>query len=231
VTIFGVDWNDLALEHVQRFLTDAGSEPLLWEAKGTELHRDMLRVQVCGFANSHDGGFLILGANKADGGWSLDGVAFDHDPTTWIADIVGGGHIAPYPHGLDTRAWATAEGRHVAVVRVPPVATPPCMTHGRVYERVSGKTIAVTEPLRLAALFERGEQARASAQAKAERLAVATVRRYQGHLAPESATQFGLGVAAAGYLPDISSRLFSAPFESGRDLQHADRSHTRPANA
>ena len=215
MTIFGVEWNELRLEHVERFLADAGPEPLLWEAKGTELRRDVVRVQVCGFANSHDGGFLVLGANQTEGGWALSGVKFDHDPPTWITDVVGGGNVTPYPDGLDTRAWETTDGYHVAVVRVPPVATPPCMTHGRVYERVSGKTIAVTEPLRLAALFERGDQARALAQAKAQRLAVAIIRRYRGHLASESATQFGLGLAAAGYLPDISSRLFSRQFESG----------------
>ena len=53
VTIFGVSWAELQVDHVRRFLADAGPEPLLWEAKGTELRADVIRVQVCGFANSH----------------------------------------------------------------------------------------------------------------------------------------------------------------------------------
>ena len=99
--------------------------------------------------------------------WTLDGLAFPSDPTTWISEVVGNGGVNPYPDGLDTRAFRVAGDRLVAVVSIPPVSTPPCNTGGRVYERVSGRTIPVREPLRLAALFERGDQARIAASTRA----------------------------------------------------------------
>lgn len=39
MTIFGTPWADLDLEEVQTYLDQADDEPLLWEAKGTELKR------------------------------------------------------------------------------------------------------------------------------------------------------------------------------------------------
>jgi hypothetical protein len=68
VTIFGVPWTELDLPDVEAFLEQADDEPLLWEAKGTQLDPNEVRRQVCGFANSHEGGFLILGASRAKGG-------------------------------------------------------------------------------------------------------------------------------------------------------------------
>ena len=100
------------------------------------------------------------------------------------------------------------------MVWVPPTPTPPCNAHGTVYERVSGRTISVRESLRLAQLFARGDEARIEAQAKADaaakRMLIAgrELRRY----APLN-IQFGLGLAAPGYLADISARLFSEAFE------------------
>jgi hypothetical protein len=217
VTIFGVPWDQLELEHVRAFLADAGPEPLLWEAKGTEVTKGEIRVQVCGFANSHEGGFLILGATENDdGAWTLDGVEFPNDPPTWISDVVGSGAVTPYPDGLDTRARSVGNGRHVAVVRIPAIAMPPCNTRGRVYERVSGKTIPVTVPLRLAALFGRGDQARAAAHTSAGQAAAEAMERGVGHSSHDDThIQFGLGLASAGYAPDIASRLFGRPFELG----------------
>ncbi len=69
MTIFGVPWNDPKLEHVEEFLADAGPEPLLWEAKGIKADKSEIRRQVCGFANSHEGGYLIIGANETAGCW------------------------------------------------------------------------------------------------------------------------------------------------------------------
>ncbi len=85
MTIFGPALKDLTVEDLERFLADAGPEPLLWEAKGIEVNRGMVRRQVCGFANSHDGGYLIIGASAADGSWKLDGIGFPDDPPTWIS--------------------------------------------------------------------------------------------------------------------------------------------------
>jgi hypothetical protein len=68
VTIFGVPWDELALEHVESFLADAGGEGLTWEAKGTELpHPGTVAKHVCGFANAVDGGYLLLGAARGSG--------------------------------------------------------------------------------------------------------------------------------------------------------------------
>jgi len=219
VTIFGAPWAELELEHIRQFLADAPPEPLLWEAKGVEANPHMVRKQVCGFANSHEGGYLVIGADQAnDGAWSLEGVPFRDEPPVWVSNIVGDRErgVRPYPDGLDTKAWTTEDGRQVAVVRVPPIATPPCISHGVVYERVSGKTIAVTEPLRLAELFARGDQARRAAEVKATAAAVDAMKRGRSHPShADTHIQFGLGLAAAGYLPDISSRLFGVPFEQG----------------
>jgi hypothetical protein len=214
MTIFGVPWNDLRFEHVEQFLADAGTEPLLWEAKGVSANKGQVRKQVCGFANSHDGGYLIIGADESRGVWGLNGVEFPDEPPLWISSVVGDQGVTPYPDGLDTKAWPRGDGRQVAVVWIPPTPTPPCNTHGTVYERVSGRTIPVQEPLRLAELFARGDQARKDAETKADRAgwqvleAGRALQRY-AHQRP----RFGLGLAAAGYLPDISSRLFSPAFE------------------
>jgi hypothetical protein len=215
VTIFGVSWNALDLEHVKRFLRDAGPEPLLWEAKGTEIKPGEIREQVCGFANSHDGGYLVLGAEqREDASWALLGVEFPADPTTWVSDIVGHGGVSPYPEGLDTRAWPVADNRHVAVVWIPPTPTPPCNTRGTVYERVSGKTISVREPLRLAALFQRGDQAAELARTTADRGARWALSRLKGGFEWDGRhIQFGLGYAAAGYRPDLRTRLFTRHLE------------------
>jgi hypothetical protein len=97
----------LELEHVRRFLADAGPEPLFWEAKGTELSRSEVRLQACGFANSHDGGFLILGVSETNVVWTLDGLAFPSDPTTWISEVVGNGGVNPYPDGLTRERFAS----------------------------------------------------------------------------------------------------------------------------
>jgi hypothetical protein len=215
MTIFGVPFGNVDLEVLRRFLADAEPEPLLWEAKGVEAKAAEVRRQVCGFANSHEGGYLIIGASQgADGQWLLDGVEFPDEPPAWVANVVGNGGVNPYPDGLDTKPLPTADGKHVAVVLVPSIPTPPCNAHGTVYERVSGRTISVREPLRLAQLFARGDQARRDAQAKADTaarqmlVAGKELRRFG-----RTHVQFGLGLAAAGYLSDISSRLFSPAFE------------------
>jgi hypothetical protein len=214
VTIFGVDWNDLTLEHVRQFLEDAGPEPLLWEAKGGKVTRHEIRAQICGFANSHDGGFLMLGADEVAGTWKLDGIRLGADPPTWISDLAGNQGVVPYPEGLDSRAWKVDDERSVVVVRIPPIAAPPCNTYGTVYERVSGKTIPVREPLRLSALFDRGDQARRTAHNIAEREAANAFRRSANQ--PGYAVQhiqLGLGLAAAGYDADQGVHVFRQSFE------------------
>src|SRR3954469_26053478 len=96
LTIFGPPWGELRLEHVQAFLDEADDEPLLWEAKGTKLDKSEVRRQVCAFANSHEGGYLILGADRPpttgeepEPGWQLEGVSFPGgEPQTWLTEII-----------------------------------------------------------------------------------------------------------------------------------------------
>jgi hypothetical protein len=214
MTIFGSPWQDLQLEHIRSFLAGEDAEALLWEAKGTQLDPHELRKQVCGFANRHDGGYLILGATQTKSGWNLDGMDFPDEPPIWVTNTLGDGRPNPYPDGLDVHAWPVGEGRHVAVVWVPPIATPPCNASGTVYERVSGKTIPVREPLRLAELFARGQSAHTSAREKARQAAHSAIGH--GESLPDyrhDYPQFGLGLAAVAYMPDVSSRLFSPWFE------------------
>jgi hypothetical protein len=215
MTIFGVSWDDLDLAVLERFLADADSEPLLWEAKGIEAKAGEVRRQVCGFANSHEGGYLIIGASQgSDRSWALGGVHFDDEPPTWVSNVVGNGGVSPYPYGLDTKPLSTADGKQVAVVWIPPSPTPPCNTHGTVYERVSGRTISAREPLRLAQLFARGDEAHRTAQATAD--ATSTRMLLLGHNVDRygpTHVQFGLGLTAVGYGRGLASRLFGRAFE------------------
>lgn len=208
-TFNGKRLHELELEDVRTLLDDARAEPLDWEAKGVEVTGGAVRKQTCGFANSHDGGYLILGTDIRGDEWVLDGVTFpDDDPPAWVSSVALG--VQPYPEGLDTRAIPTSEGRMLAVVWVPPTPTPPCNAHGTVYERVSGRTVSVREPLRLAQLFARGDGAHQRAQAHARRAAKRTLQRLDAQHSP--ALQFSLGLCATGYAPDIGSRLFSERF-------------------
>src|SRR5262249_6263689 len=129
---------------------------------------------------------------------------------------IGDGGVTPYPDGLDVKTLEVTGARKVAVVWVPPTPTPPCNTHGTVYKRVSGRSISVRDRLRLATLFERGDGARrlAYGQAVAEaRAAMARGAAHPNHV--DTDVQFGFGAAAAGYEPDISSRLFGRAFDDG----------------
>jgi Putative DNA-binding domain len=248
LTIFGPPWADLKLEHVQAFLDQADDEPLIWEAKGTKVEKQEVRRQVCGFANSHEGGYLILGAERVSAEqlepkWRLDGVRFPNEPRTWIAEMVDDPErgVRPRPD-FDVAAWQAPAG-HVAVVRVAPTSTPPCIANGTVYERLPGKTQTVRDPLRLADLFSRGDDARRDAQGRADR-AARTVMEDElggdaGHFQMEwaltnteqdenpsddsSYVRFSVGVAATGNVPNIAGRLFRHEFAEQIWLELRDR--------
>ncbi|MGA2455671.1 MAG: RNA-binding domain-containing protein [Solirubrobacteraceae bacterium] len=216
MTVFGPEWGALELTDVEAFFREAPPEPLTWEAKG-ELDPHGVRKAVCGFANAHDLGYVVIGVQVGDESeaWTLGGAVFPNaDPPNDVTNLIAGGGVSPYPDGLDVRAWQVADDLHVAVVRVPPVATPPANVKGTVYERVSGKTIPVRDPARLAALFGRGDSARANAQASAERAAHRLLDRFAVEH-PQQSSQFALAIAATGYAPDISSRLFTERFVAG----------------
>lgn len=208
-TIFGPEWEALDLPDIQAFLDGADDEPLVWEAKGPGTDKHHVRRAVCGFANSHEGGYLVAGATRDGGVWKLSGVEFPDEPAVWIDSVVRD-EVRPTPQ-LDVRAWRVEESeRHVAIARVEPVAVPPCITRGTVYERVPGRTVPVKEPLRLAELFARGDHARAEAQAKARRARADMLTRGRTHPNYTSnRVQVAVGAATAAYLVDISSRVFS----------------------
>ena len=169
----------------------------------------------------------------------LDGVQFPgSEPQVWIAQVVRDSErgVRPAPD-FDVRAWQIGAG-HVAIVRIAPTSTPPCLTNGTVFERVPGQTITVRDPQRLAALFARGDKARADAQARADD-AAAELHDAEAHahadevakidggdpalallLVPGS-VQFTVAVATTGNRPDIASRLFQQEFADGvwRKLQ------------
>jgi hypothetical protein len=212
-TIFGPAWTDLRLEHVQQFLSEADDEPLLWEAKGTEIDSHHVRKAVCGFANSHEGGYLILGAVRQGRAWQLDGCSFPDEAAVWIGQVIDTG-ITPRP-GYDIKTFQTRDHRHLALVQVEPTPTPPCITHGTVYERIPGRTVPVKESARLAELFARGERAHQEAQESARWMRGELLRRGRDHpMYEQSAVQCVLSVATTGNRADVSSRLFSNAFRS-----------------
>lgn len=172
--LFGAAWQDLCLSDVQAFMADAPAEGLLWEAKGTELRKDSLRSHACAFANSAQGGFLILGASEKKGRhvdpaqrWNFEGFEFpgDDGPTTWITQVLRDA-LRPVP-AIDVRVFDVSEGRHVAVVWVPPVDVPPCLYDGTVLERVPGSSVTVKDPQRLQDLYLAGQRAHERASSAA----------------------------------------------------------------
>lgn len=52
----------------------------------------------------------------------------ERDPPNVITDIIGNGTVTPLPDGLDVRDWEVSDRKRLAVVRIPPVAVPPCNT-------------------------------------------------------------------------------------------------------
>ena len=119
----GKSLHELRVDDVRSLLDDTRAEPLHWEAKGVELKPGEVRKQICGFANSHDGGYLILGTHVTGGKWVIDGLSFpDGDPPAWVSNVARG--VQPYPENLDTHTIPVAEDRLVAVVWIPSTPTP-----------------------------------------------------------------------------------------------------------
>jgi hypothetical protein len=212
-TPFGVDWDELNLPSLRQYLAGAEHEPLLWECKGKKLHPASVRKAVCAFANGHDPGYLILGAEESGDGWKVTGFAFPEEPPKWVSETVRDG-VRPYPL-LDVKAWPIAENskRPVAVVRVEPVATPPCNSGGTVYERISGASVSVKDPTRLANLYTRGDNARRDAQGNADTLAGELINDMTHPDGMNIYSRFALALSATGNPADIGSRLFTESYE------------------
>jgi len=187
-----------------------GSEPLTWEAKGTDLPRpDSIAKHACGFANAVDESYLLLGFERNGGGWRATGLDFPcDDPPVWVSAIVRD-HLRPAPR-VDIRDWPAGPKR-AAVVRVEPVAEPPCQTRGgQVYERVSGATVPVGEASDLRRLYERGQAAATRAEASAGRAALAI--GIDEETAAPCHLLLGLAVAPVGIPRDIAAHLFTPEF-------------------
>jgi Schlafen, AlbA_2 len=210
--LFGVPWAELDRASIESFLDEANEEGVTWEAKGggedqARPRSDSLRKAACGFANQI-GGYLIVGASRKDGKWRLDGIeAPTEEPKLWIGQILR--RLQPVPRFEVSEAFELADDKVAIVVKVEPVAVPPCMTpDGRVFERVSGETLPVEDPVLLDRLLRRGEHARGRAEHFARRAAERAIAL------PDWPTQHSLsiavGLASVGReTDDISSHLFT----------------------
>ncbi len=209
--LFGVPWEEVDPGQLAEFLKDAGEEGLYWEAK-SEPTVHLIRKAVCGFANTERGGFVLLGVSgSVQDGWELEGFeSKSGEPGHWVGQIVQAG-VSPTPT-YDIHSFSVNEGRALVVIGVDPVAVPPCITNaGQVYERTSRETIPVTDPTRLATLFERGESGHANAEASSDRAAAEMLSGRHLRLAARKA-RFSLALTAVAYPPDITGRLFTAEF-------------------
>lgn len=225
---FQVSLADLTEEHVRAFLEQAEEEGVTWEAKADgpdgrgRVRPEHVRNGICALANQI-GGHLIVGAAPSDDGWDLLGVDNRGEPGKWLDQAING--LRPLPR-YSYRVFALPEGRWAAVVEVEPLTQTPCMTlDGQVFERVSSQSVRVTDPVRLAQLFLRGEQARERAEDHAKR-AVQALRGMTGHQVGVVVT---LGLAAASYEGDIGSRLFHSRFPGQLDTAFEQRLFREPS--
>jgi hypothetical protein len=102
-----------------------------------------------------------------------------------------------------------SDGKRVAVVRVDPVAEPPCVTSdGQLFERVSGETITVRGGADVRALYDRGrvaaERAEANALRALDEVATNSVPGVGG-----SMLLTVLSIAPVGTARDIAAEVFS----------------------
>ncbi len=222
--ISDIAWPDLSLEALSSFLAEAGDEGLTWEAKGTtptphaadaEFPKAAaLAKAACGFANSV-GGDLIIGASREQGdAWGVVGARFPDEPEVWLDQILRD-LLRPTPD-LRIGSWILGDGRTVAVVRVAPVPAPPCLSGGRAYLRVSGRTVPVIDPGVLTDLTTRGREAERRAHETADVLAqgllddplgIAQIGDFRV-ITPEYAL-CALALAPTGLPDDIDTRPFT----------------------
>jgi hypothetical protein len=138
----------------------------------------------------------------------LNGIEAPSDePSVWIGKILR--RLQPEPRSEVSELFDLGDGYLAFVVKVEPVASPPCMTpEGRIYERVSGETLPVDDPALLDRLFRRGDHARGRGEQGARRAA----RR--ASLLPgwwgDHSVSLTVGLASVGRATDdIASRLFT----------------------
>jgi len=216
-TPFGTTWDELELEHLRAFFAERRNEGLTWEARGGQIRPEHVRAGVCAFGNSVLGGYLIMGASqdRDSGLWALEGWEPRTEPELWIGDCLSNDGVRPAPSHL-VKSWSLGPSLWVAVLSVRPVAVPPCLTSsGEVWERLSGKSVRVTDPASLRRLFERGEAAMARAAQGA------SDARQDLASAPPEGRQCKIVVALASpSLPaDVSAAVFrQATYDRLREL-------------
>ncbi len=225
--VFDTSYDELDLAAVRRFLDDAGEEGITWEAKAEDdrerqrptgstpgrLRPRTIVKAACGMANQL-GGQLILGARRDpnSGTWDLPGITVaDPEPELWTGRILRDA-LKPLPR-FRVKAWPLENGATVIVADVDPVLEPPCLTSdGRAYERVSGETRPVTDPVLLDAMLRRGRDARASAEDRSDRAARAILD--SPHRRTEQSVGVSVALAAVGNQPaDVAGRLFTPATE------------------
>jgi hypothetical protein len=81
---------------------------------------------------------------------------------------------------------------------------------GIIWQRVSGRTVPVTDPLVLARLSVQGERARDQAIDKAKDALSECLRRENSFVYEPSTFIFAIALAAATYPPQIERRLYTA---------------------
>jgi hypothetical protein len=228
-SLLAASWEELEQRHLEDFLHDAHDEGLTWEVKGDRKTSRWPRPEqvyepACAFANSLDGGLLIIGAErrqdergKAQTGWDLRGLLSPREEIPlWIGRQID--RLRPRPSHWPPKVWKVGEGRIAAAVLIEPVPDPPCVTpDGRVLQRTSGASIPVTDPTVLARLQERGQSARKQAEDTAEMVATwardVPIKLQGGPAAwPVEVGHLTVGMAATGYESDIGSRLFHETF-------------------
>jgi hypothetical protein len=83
-----------------------------------------------------------------------------------------------------------------------------------VYERVSGASIPVKDPARLAELYSRGRAARDQAQAWADNLCSELIADDSHRGSNPDHSRFALALSTTGYPSDVRSRIFTQVYEA-----------------
>lgn len=216
-----IPWKEISLESIARFLDQADEEGVTWEAKADDdqgaaaaqgrepgkLTTRTIRRAVCGLANQM-GGLIILGARGGRGKpWTVCGFTpREPEVKSWLERLIRDG-LQPSPR-IEVCTWSI-EGGTVAAILVAPVAEPPCMTSdGNIYERVSGDTVRVGDPLQLARLSERGSRARTTAEARSGRIGDRVAHAIAGDVPAVSAV---MSLSPIGRVSDDMASLLFRP--------------------
>jgi len=206
---------ELGLDDVRDLVDGSIGEPLLWEAKGADVRPEQIAKAACAFSNGVEPGYVLIGVEEDGTDWRFPGRAFGQvEASTWVSDIIQGS-LRPLPRFAVVDFPGEQEGSRIAVIEIQPVSTPPCIANGTVLERLPGKSVRVSDPLRLAELYERGRAARVEARTAADRFASELVASFGDIEAAEGEPlRFSITLAATGKKMDVSGVIFTKDFET-----------------